>query len=108
MMFLQLLEESALKTEEYLNSFFALWREKVAKLDQNLLPLADAAIEANKGGKKLRASLVRLGYELFSSKLNPEIYRCGAAFEIFQTAILSHDDIIDKSQLRRGKPTIFS
>ena len=29
------------------------------------------------------------------------------AFEIFQTSIRAHDDIIDKSPLRRGQPSLF-
>lgn len=60
----------------------------------------------NAGGKMIRGALAGLGCALFSD--GPEAYSDGLslAFEIFQTAILVHDDIIDHAALRRGQPTI--
>lgn len=60
----------------------------------------------NAGGKLIRGALAGLGCALFDH--GPEDYSDGLslAFEIFQTAILVHDDIIDHAALRRGKPTI--
>jgi geranylgeranyl diphosphate synthase, type I len=37
---------------------------------------------------------------------NNELLPVALAYELFQTAILAHDDIIDMSDLRRGKPTL--
>lgn len=63
--------------------------------------------DACDGGKRLRAMLVLLGYRLAGNRdENLEIYKAAAAYEIFQTAILIHDDVIDASELRRGKPTV--
>src|SRR5262249_1595124 len=36
-----------------------------------------------------------------------DVYKIAAAFEILQTSLLIHDDIIDKSDTRRGKPTVY-
>ena len=59
------------------------------------------------GGKRLRALLVILGYKLAGNTEIPiDIYKAAASYEIFQTAILIHDDIIDESELRRGKKTV--
>ena len=62
--------------------------------------------DMNCGGKLLRGMLVDLGYRMAGG--SPE---CGAddlasAYEMFQTAILVHDDIIDNAETRRGKLTI--
>ena len=36
-----------------------------------------------------------------------DLLKVAIAYEIFQTAILAHDDIIDKSPTRRGKPSLY-
>jgi geranylgeranyl diphosphate synthase type I len=64
--------------------------------------------EAGKGGKCIRGSLVKLGYEIALGRTaGGEILPASAAFEIFQTSALCHDDIIDKSPLRRGRDSIW-
>jgi geranylgeranyl diphosphate synthase type I len=103
------LQESASEVERELESLYDLWRKDAKKVSPVLLPLIDITIEACKGGKRVRGALVKLGFELAndSGQSQKDIIKVGAAFEIFQTAILAHDDIIDKSPLRRGKPTIY-
>jgi len=60
----------------------------------------------NSGGKLIRGFLISLGYKL-SNKRNIEYsYPLALAFELFQTSVLIHDDIIDEDNLRRGKDTI--
>lgn len=57
------------------------------------------------GGKRVRGYLVKLGGILFG--LDDDSYiDIAAALEIFQTAILIHDDIIDEAEKRRGIDTI--
>lgn len=57
------------------------------------------------GGKRVRGYLVKVGQLLFG--LDDDSYLdIAAALEIFQTAILIHDDIIDEGELRRGEITI--
>ena len=59
----------------------------------------------NNNGKLIRGTLVDLGYFLLNN--NREYSRkLALAYEIFQTAILVHDDIIDKDEKRRGIDTI--
>lgn len=63
-------------------------------------------IEQNKGGKRIRGALIKLG-ELIASRGEKSNYLAAAAsYEFFQTSILIHDDIIDKSDTRRKKTTI--
>ncbi|GHS90355.1 serralysin [Synergistales bacterium] len=64
--------------------------------------------DASAGGKCIRASLVKLGYEIISGRAaSDEILPAAAAFEVFQTGVLGHDDIIDRSPLRRGRDSIW-
>ena len=59
----------------------------------------------NSDGKLVRGTLVDLGYYLL--KDNREYSNdLALAYEVFQTAILVHDDIIDRDRTRRGKDTI--
>lgn len=59
------------------------------------------------GGKRVRGFLVKLGQLLFGID-DDSFIDVAAALEIFQTAILIHDDIIDKADKRRGMETINS
>lgn len=56
------------------------------------------------GGKRLRPALVLLISRLLGYQGERSV-RYGAVVELIHTATLIHDDIIDQSDLRRGKPT---
>lgn len=57
------------------------------------------------GGKKLRPSLVVLSCEAVGG--NPKnALKTAAAMELIHTFSLIHDDIMDKDELRRGKPSV--
>ncbi len=59
------------------------------------------------GGKRLRPALVLLISRMLSYTGERDI-RYGAIIEMIHTATLIHDDIIDGSDLRRGRPTANS
>ena len=59
----------------------------------------------NSDGKLIRGTLVNIGYYLLKDDYQYS-NNLALAYEIFQTAILIHDDIIDKDDKRRGKETI--
>jgi len=58
-------------------------------------------------GKRLRPALVLLSARMGSYREN-EAIPLAAAVEIIHTATLFHDDVVDKSDLRRGQPTVNS
>jgi len=58
----------------------------------------------NSGGKRVRPSLVLLIARMLGYSGERDI-RYGAVVELIHTATLIHDDIIDESDLRRGRPT---
>ncbi|MFX1255510.1 MAG: polyprenyl synthetase family protein [Promethearchaeota archaeon] len=59
-----------------------------------------------RGGKRIRPILVLLGYKCITHEENPEILRAGLCTELMHAYFLIHDDIMDSSLLRRGKPTV--
>lgn len=58
------------------------------------------------GGKRLRPTLCLTAYSLFKDGFPEEILQPAASLEVFHSFTLIHDDIMDDSPLRRGKPTV--
>ena len=59
----------------------------------------------NEGGKFIRAYLISLAYRIFGGS-DDNYLPLAISYELFQTSILIHDDIIDNATTRRGKDTI--
>ena len=59
------------------------------------------------GGKRIRPKLCLLTYNLLSDDLNNAILFPAMALEIFHEFTLIHDDIMDRSDTRRGCPTVY-
>lgn len=60
----------------------------------------------SQGGKRLRPVLLLAGCDLFGGDCNQAI-NAALGIEIFHNFTLLHDDIMDKSALRRGKETVY-
>jgi octaprenyl-diphosphate synthase len=56
------------------------------------------------GGKRLRPALLLLAGEL-CGYTGPRCVQVAAAVELLHTATLLHDDVVDLSELRRGRPS---
>ena len=57
------------------------------------------------GGKRIRPVFTLLANDLFGGDLRTSI-KPALAMEMFHNFTLVHDDILDRSDLRRGKPTV--
>ncbi|MBF0479952.1 MAG: polyprenyl synthetase family protein [Candidatus Omnitrophica bacterium] len=60
-------------------------------------------------GKRIRPMLLVLaydGYRKTKNTLPPSLYNAASSIELLHNFMLIHDDIIDCSDLRRGKPTL--
>lgn len=83
---------------EFLSSF---------QLDREMGTYIDALLRHTAGGKRIRACLVSLGYWLFTGLSEcADVLAPSLSYELFQTGILAHDDIIDNSDYRRFKPSM--
>ncbi len=58
------------------------------------------------GGKRLRPRFCLTTYNLFKDEINDSIILPAVAIEVFHNFTLIHDDIMDKADIRRGKPTV--
>ncbi|MGM9787334.1 MAG: polyprenyl synthetase family protein [Candidatus Cryptobacteroides sp.] len=59
------------------------------------------------GGKRIRPALCLLSYSLFKKDFTEEILSPAVSLEVFHTFTLIHDDIMDRSPLRRGEQTVW-
>ncbi|MDD5464960.1 MAG: polyprenyl synthetase family protein [Candidatus Omnitrophica bacterium] len=59
-------------------------------------------------GKRVRPILFCIGYLGFSKKNPLSLYRSALSLELLHDFMLVHDDIIDKSSMRRGKPSMHT
>ncbi len=57
-------------------------------------------------GKMIRGGLVSLGCEMAGGRVSRAAVRAGTAFEIIQSGLLIHDDIMDRDARRRGAPSV--
>ena len=56
------------------------------------------------GGKRIRPTVLILAGRMAGAQAKP-LPRIAASIEMFHTASLLHDDVIDDAQMRRGKPS---
>src|SRR3990167_4565805 len=94
------------KYEPYESGYLHEKIRSVSKYPSEIVDLYRKLANFSKGGKRLRAYLVWLGYQIGGGKDLSKILPISLAFEIAQDFVLIHDDIMDNSDLRRGKPTI--
>lgn len=86
---------------------------EVKEISPHLVPILEAMKELSVGGKRLRAMLVILGFELSGGRTPPlqgedEIIKAGVVMELFHLGLLIHDDIMDRDSVRRGVKTIHA
>jgi geranylgeranyl diphosphate synthase type II len=59
------------------------------------------------GGKRIRPVMLMAAYEMFGGHAD-EVRNAAIGIETFHNFTLLHDDLMDKSPLRRGKPTVYA
>lgn len=59
------------------------------------------------GGKRIRPKLCLTAYSLFRDELTEEVFEPAIGLEVFHSFTLMHDDIMDRSPLRRGRQTVW-
>lgn len=90
------LREELLLFDEYL-------REAVRSNNPRVSEMIDYI--CNTEGKRLRPTLVLLTAKA-CGRIIPETYHGAVTVELLHTATLIHDDVIDKSDMRRGRPSV--
>lgn len=101
------------RVQERLDQIFENQTKNLADLGDDVLPLLSHAQAFLNGGKRLRARFASASYACVAGTLDPLleavpecVINAAAALELFHAAALIHDDIIDRSDTRRGNPAI--
>jgi geranylgeranyl diphosphate synthase, type I len=89
-----------------LEAFIARQREALGAVGDDLLPCLDAMEGLLAGGKRLRPAFCYWGWRAAGGRDCPEIYTAAAALELLQASALVHDDVMDASDTRRGRPAV--
>lgn len=93
-----------------LDLFLSLMRAESAEYGPEAGSFLEAAAHTLTGGKRLRARFCHAGWRAVArfqdrdAVESPALWDTCAALEIFQSAALVHDDLIDNSDTRRGRP----
>lgn len=93
-----------------LDAFVARVREETATYGPDAAAFVSSAEATLRGGKRLRARFCHAGWASVAG-LNgidaapTALWDACAALEVFQSAALVHDDLIDNSDTRRGRPS---
>lgn len=78
----------------------------ITEIDEQLKPIADSLKEYLSEGKRFRSLFSLIGFLGANGELNSTIYEACASLEFLQASALIHDDLMDKSDTRRGKPAM--
>ena len=94
---------------EKAEGYKTVFDEKIGKIFNQDIAIHQYANEIllNNKAKRLRAHLGMLSTDLFGGDPS-DAAKFSLIYEIFHTASLIHDDIMDKSNTRRGKPTLHT
>jgi geranylgeranyl diphosphate synthase, type I len=68
--------------------------------------VADQLRAFTAGGKRIRPSLLLLGFEAAGGEDRRAVLGPATALELLHTSALIHDDVIDRAPTRRGRPTV--
>ena len=100
-----------MKIDGYLREYIAGEREHQQPASVKPFGVYDRLLDFTSRGKMIRGGLAHLAYSLYIDRTDPgleeEIVKLGAVFELLQSALLIHDDIMDKDEMRRGSDTIY-
>lgn len=100
-------EDLRSRVNAVLGQLLARHRRGLAEVDPASTDLVDNVAALVEGGKRLRPAFCYWGWRGAgggSAAQAPVV--AAAALEMFQVAALVHDDVIDNSDTRRGRPTI--
>ncbi len=95
------------RVDKALAAFLAVQRNRILAIDPALADVADA-LEAFVlgGGKRLRPAFAYWGYRGAGGLDSDHVVSAVAALELVQASALIHDDLMDRSDTRRGEPAV--
>jgi geranylgeranyl diphosphate synthase type II len=92
--------------ERVLTSFFSDSHYRARALGAPYAALWQTLERNASGGKLFRPRMVMAAYEALGGTDLDAAAHVGAAFELLHTALIVHDDVIDRDFVRRGNPNV--
>ena len=89
-----------------LDTFLGRQRAVLAAISDEMVPCLEAMQGLLAGGKRLRPAFCYWGWRAAGGEDCPEIYMAAASLELLQASALIHDDVMDASDTRRGRPAV--
>lgn len=89
-----------------LGRWFDLARRRAELLGPDYVALWDELRASTEGGKRFRPLMVLSAYTALGGEDREAAANVGAAFELLHTALIVHDDVIDRDFVRRGGPNL--
>ncbi|NPV02018.1 MAG: polyprenyl synthetase family protein [Brevinematales bacterium] len=100
--------EQKKRITDFLEQYFQLKRDSYSAGNRWGEDTARRLLEFTSRGKMIRGGLVILSESFFSEVSSADAVKAAGALEIFQSAFLIHDDIMDGDLYRRGEKTVFN
>jgi geranylgeranyl diphosphate synthase type I len=90
-----------------LRDFLAERERRLVAVDGRLAPIGQAISSlVLAGGKRIRPAFVYWGFRASGAAHSDALWYPAAAVELLQTFALIHDDVMDRSARRRGRPAV--
>lgn len=94
------------RIQDVLDDFVQAHRTPLDEASADAMLLCDSLQELLTGGKRLRPAFAYWGFRSTGAAHNDEIVKAAASLELLQACALIHDDVMDGSDTRRGKPAV--
>lgn len=94
------------RVQQVADATIAEGREVLERIAPEVGRLVDELAALLQGGKRLRPAFLYWGYRAGGAPGDDAVIRLATAMEFFQAAALIHDDVMDKSMIRRNRPTV--
>ncbi|CAM5674243.1 Polyprenyl synthetase family protein OS=Streptomyces alboniger OX=132473 GN=CP975_33280 PE=3 SV=1 [Streptomyces alboniger] len=93
------------RVDEVVRGYVAREADQLVAVDARLAPVAGQVEAAVASGKRLRAAFCYWGWRAAGQPDSDALVRAAASMELVHAAAVVHDDLIDDSPLRHGRPT---
>ncbi|NJC24496.1 geranylgeranyl diphosphate synthase type II [Arthrobacter pigmenti] len=94
------------RVDEILASFFIRSKARAARMHPDYLTMWERLEACTVGGKRFRPRLIMTVYGLLGGKDTTTAATVAASFELLHTALIVHDDVVDRDFARRGVPNV--
>jgi geranylgeranyl diphosphate synthase, type I len=95
-----------LEVASALERFMLGQRNALAAIGDDMMPWIEVMTGLLAGGKRLRPAFCYWGWRAAGGQDIQGIYAAAAALELLQASALVHDDVMDASDTRRGRPAV--